>query len=97
MVPNKAERVYHFHQNTVKALADMLAAAGVSRPEQLTSHHMLRRITPTEIKVYADIYYYRSRRAAAAGDQKRVLCPHVAYGDAHQFRSGDLAAGGMMG
>lgn len=58
VVPNKAERVYHFHQNTVKALADMLAAAGVSRPEQLTSHHMLRRITPTEIKVYADIYYY---------------------------------------
>ena len=31
VVPNKAERVYHFHQNTVKALADMLAAAGVSR------------------------------------------------------------------
>ena len=61
VVPNKAERVYHFHQNTVKALADMLAAAGVSRPEQLTSHHMLRRITPTEIKVYADIYYYLER------------------------------------
>ncbi|AHY06473.1 FMN-binding glutamate synthase family protein [Serratia plymuthica] len=58
VVPNKAERVYHFHQNTVKALAEMLAAAGVSRPEQLTSHHMLRRITSTEIKVYADIYYY---------------------------------------
>jgi hypothetical protein len=57
-VPDKAERVYHFHQNTVKALAEMLAAAGVSRPEQLTSHHMLRRITSTEIKVYADIYYY---------------------------------------
>ena len=36
-------------------------------------------------------------RAAAAGDQKRVLRPHVAHGDAHQFRSGDLAAGGMMG
>jgi len=58
VVPDKAERVYHFHQNTVKALAEMLAAAGVSRPEQLTSHHMLRRITSTEIKVYADIYYY---------------------------------------
>lgn len=36
-------------------------------------------------------------RAAATGDQKRVLRPHVAYGDAHQFRSGDLAAGGMRG
>lgn len=58
VVPNKAERVYHFHQNTVKALAEMLAAAGISRPEQLTAHHMLRRITSTEIKVYADIYYY---------------------------------------
>jgi len=58
VVPDKAERVFHFHQNTVKALAEMLAAAGVSRPEQLTSHHMLRRITSTEIKVYADIYYY---------------------------------------
>ncbi|MFZ4835571.1 FMN-binding glutamate synthase family protein [Rouxiella sp. Mn2063] len=58
VVPSKAERVYHFHQNTVKALAEMLAAAGVSRPEDLTSHHMLRRITATEIKVFADIYYY---------------------------------------
>ncbi|MFI8415586.1 FMN-binding glutamate synthase family protein [Serratia sp. NPDC078593] len=58
VVANKAERVFHFHQNTVKALAEMLAAAGISRPEQLTSHHMLRRITSSEIKVYADIYYY---------------------------------------
>ena len=75
VVPNKAERVYHFHQNTVKALADMLAAAGVSRPEQLTSHHMLRRITPTEIKVYADIYYYTSRARCCSRRSKASSMP----------------------
>jgi glutamate synthase domain-containing protein 2 len=58
VVPDKAERVYNFHHNTIKALAEMLAAAGVSRPEDLTSHHMLRRIAPTEIKAYSDIYFY---------------------------------------
>jgi len=58
VVPNKADRVFYFHENTVKALAEMLASAGISRPEQLTSHHMLRRISATEIKVFADIYYY---------------------------------------
>lgn len=31
VVPNKAGRVYHFHQNTLKALRELVQAAGLAR------------------------------------------------------------------
>ena len=35
VVADKAERVHNFHRLTLKALADMLGAAGLSHPDQL--------------------------------------------------------------
>lgn len=58
VVFDKAERVWHFHDNTVKALSEMLATAGLTHPDQITPDHMLRRISATEIKHYNDIYFY---------------------------------------
>jgi hypothetical protein len=43
VVPDKAERVYHFHQQTLHALQELVQAAGVQHPNQITAHHMMRR------------------------------------------------------
>jgi len=38
VVPDKAQRVYNFHRNTINALAEMLAATGLSHPRELGPH-----------------------------------------------------------
>ncbi len=43
VVDKKAQRVYHFHANTLKALADVIAAAGLKHPCQLRPHHFYMR------------------------------------------------------
>ncbi|MEO9970955.1 MAG: FMN-binding glutamate synthase family protein [Hyphomonadaceae bacterium] len=45
VVPDKADRVYHFHKNTVAALMEVVGAAGCEHPRELTPDHIMHRIT----------------------------------------------------
>jgi glutamate synthase domain-containing protein 2 len=58
VVPDKADRVASFHRLTVKALSDMLAAAGLEHPDQLTPEHMVRRVSLTEVRQFADLHVF---------------------------------------
>ncbi|MEY2927548.1 MAG: hypothetical protein RL367_2025 [Pseudomonadota bacterium] len=58
VVPDKAARVHQFHDNTLKALADMLAAAGVAHPGDLKPHHIFRRISTTEIRQFSELHKF---------------------------------------
>ncbi len=58
VVEDKAQRVFNFHQNTLKALAEMLAAAGLSHPAQLDARHLVRRISTTEIKLFSQEHVF---------------------------------------
>jgi hypothetical protein len=58
VVPDKAERVASFHRNTLQALAQMLAAAGLAHPDDLGPHHLVRRVSSTEIKLFSQVYYF---------------------------------------
>ena len=49
-VPDKANRVMQFHENTLKALKELLSAAGLVHPEQLGPEHVIRRISTTEVE-----------------------------------------------
>ena len=55
-VPNKSERVAQFHGSTVKALAEVVAAAGLNHPSELTLYHFFKRASGGAIKTYADLY-----------------------------------------
>ncbi len=57
-VPDKATRVHQFHANTLRALADMLAAAGIRRPGDLGPHHLVRRVSATEVKQFSEIHLF---------------------------------------
>jgi glutamate synthase domain-containing protein 2 len=58
VVPDKAERVFNFHRNTLKALAEMLAAAGLQHPSELGPHHVVRRVGVGEIKQYSQLFHF---------------------------------------
>ena len=45
VIPDKAERVFHFHKNTMHALAEVVAAAGCLHPRELRPRHIMHRVT----------------------------------------------------
>ncbi len=55
-VPDKAERVANFHRNTLHALSELVAAAGVAHPSELRPHHFLRRTDSDRVLSFADLY-----------------------------------------
>lgn len=55
-VADKSQRVFHFHDNTLKALAEMLAAAGLRHTAELGPEHVLCRTAHAEIQSFATLY-----------------------------------------
>jgi glutamate synthase domain-containing protein 2 len=67
VVPDKAERVRRFHDNTLAALADLIGAAGLAHPRDLTAMHLLKRVSPHEVKSFAELYTFLGERELLAG------------------------------
>ena len=55
---DKATRVHQYHDNTLRALRDLLCAAGLTDPSELGPEHILRRVSPVEIRSLAALYRY---------------------------------------
>ena len=77
VVEDKAERVYNFHRNTLKALSEMLAAAGLQHPDQMGPQHLVRRISVTEVKPFSAIHVFLRPGELLSGE-----CPHEFYRNA---------------
>ena len=58
VVTDKSMRVASFHKQTVKALADLVAAAGLTHPDQLRPHHFMRRAAPDRVVTFAEQYRF---------------------------------------
>ncbi len=56
VVEDKAERVHHFHRNTVGAVAELIAAAGLDHPSGLGPDRMFKRVAESEVKRFDEIY-----------------------------------------
>lgn len=56
VVANKVHRVANYHRETIKSVAEIMAAAGLLRTEELNRSHIFRRISQTEMKSYEEIY-----------------------------------------
>ncbi|OQQ14428.1 FMN-binding glutamate synthase family protein [Streptomyces sp. M41(2017)] len=55
-VADKSERVHRYQRATVRSASQIMAAMGVRDPGELTPHHLLRRIGPTTVRTYAELY-----------------------------------------
>lgn len=43
VVPDKAERVHAFHKNTIESLAELIGAAGLMHPKEITADYLMSR------------------------------------------------------
>jgi glutamate synthase domain-containing protein 2 len=55
-VPDKSERVQMFHENTLKALKELLAASGLTHPNQIGPEHIIRRVSSVEVRSLSALY-----------------------------------------
>ncbi len=55
-VPDKAERTFNFHQNTLIALKELLGAAGIQHPSDLGPEHIVRRVSSNEVRSLATLH-----------------------------------------
>ncbi|SNX29351.1 Glutamate synthase domain-containing protein 2 [Polynucleobacter meluiroseus] len=55
VVPNKAERVFHFHDETLKALKEIVEAAGLKHPGEIDTRHIVRRVNANEVQLLASL------------------------------------------
>jgi len=60
-VEHKHVRVANFHHDTVEAVAELIAASGMKCTRDLRRHHIWRRVTPTEVKNYEELYPYKMK------------------------------------
>ncbi len=58
VVADKGPRVHLFHQNTLRALADYVSAAGLDGPEQLQPHHLRVRMDKNQVHSADTIYKF---------------------------------------
>ena len=68
VVPDKAERVLNFHQQTLHALKELVQAAGLLHPCDITAHHIVRRLDENEVRLLAQLVPQVGEGALLAGD-----------------------------
>jgi glutamate synthase domain-containing protein 2 len=49
VVPSKAQRVHQFHAHTLEALQELMQAAGLKKPNDITPQHVMRRVSETQV------------------------------------------------
>ena len=62
-VNDKSVRVANFHRKTLKSFIELIAASGLSSPDQLDRKHINRRIGMNLIKKYDEIFPYTKQDA----------------------------------
>lgn len=55
VVADKTERVERFHRHTLEALRELVQAAGLQHPGEVTAEHILRRVSEHEVRPLADL------------------------------------------
>jgi glutamate synthase domain-containing protein 2 len=87
VVPDKAERVFNFQRATVEALAELVAAAGLNHPTEFAPAHFSRRVSPLEVKSFAELYppLEPGELLAGTGDKRYEIAWSMA--SAAEFRA----------
>jgi glutamate synthase domain-containing protein 2 len=55
-VGDKSVRVAHFHKATVHSFLEVLAASGLAHPRDIRPWHIQRRVSPSEVQHYGQIF-----------------------------------------
>ena len=79
VVPDKAERVYRFHQNTMQALKALVQAAGLQHPHQISAFHIVRRTARQDVRLLANELTFVQPGALLEAADGRMPWPHKVF------------------
>jgi glutamate synthase domain-containing protein 2 len=79
VVADKAERVYRFHENTLKALKELVQAAGLNHPNEINAYHIVRRAADHEVRLLANVLPYVPPGALLAAIGGQGEWPHNVF------------------
>jgi glutamate synthase domain-containing protein 2 len=88
VVPTKSERVFQYHQSTLKALKELVQAAGLDHPGGITASHIVRRCSDHQVKLLANLLSF-----VQPGQLLRGEMPHNVFklywpmASAHSFQA----------
>lgn len=88
VVPDKAVRVFNFHRSTLLALKELVQAAGLNHPAEITAHHIVRRISDTEVRLLSNLIMKVEPDALISGplqDQHNVFKLYWPLASADRF------------
>jgi glutamate synthase domain-containing protein 2 len=74
VVPTKADRVYMFHEQTLHALKELVQAAGLAHPQEITALHIVRRNSENSVKLLANLLPFVKR-----GELLHGAMPHQVF------------------
>jgi glutamate synthase domain-containing protein 2 len=77
VVEDKAQRVANFHRNTMLALSEMIAAAGLEHPSEIGPHHLVRRLGEAEISLFSQLHVFLDPGELVEGRRKRRFYGHA--------------------
>ncbi len=58
VVSDKRQRVYMYHRETVESAAELLQAMGLMHSDELQPWHLMRRVSPTDIRHYGELFHF---------------------------------------
>ena len=79
VVPTKAERVQQFHDQTLTALKELVQAAGLQHPREISAAHIVRRVADHEVKLLANLLPFVKPGAIAAAERGEADWPHQVF------------------
>jgi glutamate synthase domain-containing protein 2 len=87
VVPNKADRVYQYHQSTLKALQELVQAAGLGHPGAITASHIVRRCNDHQVKLLATLLPFVKPGGLLGGEMPphKVFSLYWPMARAHSF------------
>jgi glutamate synthase domain-containing protein 2 len=80
VVSDKLERVWRFHENTLHALKELVQAAGLTHPDQITASHIVRRSSDHDVKLLANQLHFLKPGELLAAMDGQTPWPHRVYG-----------------
>lgn len=79
VVPDKAERVYQFHRSTLHALQELVQAAGLQHPGEITAGHIVRRVGADQVKLLLNHLSFLQPGQLLAAERGECDWPHNVY------------------
>jgi glutamate synthase domain-containing protein 2 len=86
VVADKSDRVHNFHRATMEALAELVGAAGLDHPTEFAPVHFSRRVSPHEVRSFAELYPALQPGELLGGTGDKRFSAAWALANAGEFR-----------